>query len=691
VAESLEAIDAQYEVLGTLGRGAAGVVFRGRERATGREVALKCLLSMDERSRARFAREGHVAASLNHPGILKVHRVGTLDGHPCLAYELVPGARPLDEAFSEQPLEARLELLVDAGDALGHAHEAGLVHRDVKGANLLVDEDGRLRVADFGLATGASLDRLTCTGAIVGTPLCMAPEQIRGEAPTAATDVWALGVLLYEALTGGEPFAGHETLMTLSAAVLAGNLTPPTERVALDPALEAICLRALSLEARARHPNGTEFAEALRSYARGEEAPARRLSWVAAGALSVLVLAGLALASAPASAPASAQNSPPTAREGPSNPTLPPSSSPAPTQGSQVSARNPWAAALEAAPRWKPEHWTAATGPPPPALLGRYYPQANDTFKHILGIIARRNSASEVPNLARLLLQGGLVARDRDTALAWLRWGVSRLHRASEDLLLAELAREEHPTPAVLGELLALIVKRATCRAGPQHLRALWDLRGHPDPQMSRWSARSVARLPPFRRRELASAIVERRSEDGVAAVQLLQAAWLEAPARDDKSYAEVLGRFLELSCAKAVVKTLLETKRSARADGRLGEALMKVSQATGRLGRELLLRAAQAGDDIALRRLAAFLIVSRQRGGVARRVFGILRGKGPEWDVILGDCHLYGIGNRQNRSAAKACYERAFADPTRRAQLEARAVGGSALARDRVAVLEGS
>ena len=295
----------RYELEGMLGKGAMGVVYRARERASGRRVALKLLETPDAQLRlARFEREGQVTAALRHPGIVRVHATGSLQGKPFLAYELVEDARPLDAAWRDRDLRGRVRLLRDVAAALGYAHARGVVHRDVKPENVLVDGRGRPRVLDFGVAAHASGPRLTQTGAMVGTPAYMSPEQFRGEGIGPPADVWALGVILYEALTGAQPFTG-DSIGELLAQVLRGGLRRPRELERTVPAaLEGICLRALEATPALRYPHGDAFAAALDDWLEGRVAA--RAPWSRAAAVAtvgVLAVAG-GLAAAWATRPA---------------------------------------------------------------------------------------------------------------------------------------------------------------------------------------------------------------------------------------------------------------------------------------------------------------------------------------------------------------------------------------------------
>jgi hypothetical protein len=240
-----------------------GAVFRAHDDVSGRPVAVKVLLGrLDPKRLIRFQREGVAAANLNHPGILRVHAAGEDGGRPYLVCELVERCRGLGEVLGELPLQRRVELVRDASRALGFAHARGVVHRDVKPDNLLVSGDGRLLVADFGLAAVQGEDRLTKTGALLGTPHYLAPETFSGSWLPSA-DVWALGVVLYQALTDALPFEG-ETLTELAATISAARPTPVrTLRPEVSRDLERVCARALNPDPGLRYPNGVAFAEDL--------------------------------------------------------------------------------------------------------------------------------------------------------------------------------------------------------------------------------------------------------------------------------------------------------------------------------------------------------------------------------------------------------------------------------------------
>lgn len=263
-----------YRLHEPLGAGGAGQVWRAVEPASGREVALKVVdPHLGHDARTRLLREGRLTAALRHPGIVRIHAAGEdparegLPGAAWLAYELVPGGRTWQDVGPTLAPAERVRALSAVARALGFAHSKGVVHRDVKSTNILVDPSGRPKVADLGLARALAETRLTQTGVLLGTPGAMAPEQLEGRPAGPPADVWALGALLHEALTGRSPFEGARTLLALRAAVRAPRLFEGTPPPGLPPAqrkrVEAIVRRCLDQDAAARYPDGTALADAL--------------------------------------------------------------------------------------------------------------------------------------------------------------------------------------------------------------------------------------------------------------------------------------------------------------------------------------------------------------------------------------------------------------------------------------------
>jgi eukaryotic-like serine/threonine-protein kinase len=271
-----------YEVQRVLGRGGMGVVYAARHLRLDRSVALKMLLAgpyAGLQELERFLREAQAVAGLRHPNVVQLYDVGDVDGHPYFTMELVEGGS-LARKLAESPLPAReaAALVATVAEAIQAAHDSGIVHRDLKPANVLLTADGRPKVTDFGLARRLERDgELTLSGAPMGTPNYMSPEQARGDkdAIGPATDVYALGAILYECLTGRPPFRAESAAATLQQ-VLDNEPVPPARlnpRVPRD--LDTICLKCLHKEPLRRYASATALAEDLRRFECGEPIVAR--------------------------------------------------------------------------------------------------------------------------------------------------------------------------------------------------------------------------------------------------------------------------------------------------------------------------------------------------------------------------------------------------------------------------------
>jgi hypothetical protein len=272
-----------YEIGELLGRGGMGLVFKARQKALKRDVALKIVVSgahAGAAERARFRTEGEAVARLHHPGIVQIYEVGEQAGCPYLALEFVSGGS-LAEQLNGTPMPPRraAQLLLDLARAVQHAHEQGIVHRDLKPANVLLTQTGIAKIADFGLAKLLDVEQgQTQTGAVLGSPSYMAPEQAAGKVRTIgpAADVYALGAILYELLTGRPPFLGASFLETLDQ-VRSHDPAPPQAlqpRVSAD--LAAICLKCLEKNAAQRYPSAAALEDDLDRFLRGEAIAARK-------------------------------------------------------------------------------------------------------------------------------------------------------------------------------------------------------------------------------------------------------------------------------------------------------------------------------------------------------------------------------------------------------------------------------
>ncbi len=277
---------AGYEILGELGRGGMGVVYRARHLKLDREVALKMVLTgahAGEENRNRFYAEAQAVAQVQHPNIVQIFEVGEQAGLPYFALEFITG-QSLSQKMAGKPQPDRdaAAMIETLARAMHHAHEHGIVHRDLKPANVLLSHDGTPKITDFGLAKrleGESSSQ-TRSGAILGTPSYMAPEQAMGEVHQigSVTDVYALGAMLYEMITGRPPFLAATPMDTVMQVARDEPLAPSQLQPTVARDLETICLKCLQKERGKRYSTAAALADDLRRFQHNEPITARPVS-----------------------------------------------------------------------------------------------------------------------------------------------------------------------------------------------------------------------------------------------------------------------------------------------------------------------------------------------------------------------------------------------------------------------------
>ncbi len=298
-----------YELLEEVGRGGQGVVFRARQKSLNRTVALKVISLGQWASKAhlkRFRLEAEAAARLEHPGIVPIHEVGERDGQCYFSMKFVEGGQ-LDEVVRRTPISIRqaVELIAKVARTVHYAHEHGILHRDIKPGNILLDQKGEPHLTDFGLARLVeSESTVTRTMEVLGTPSYMAPEQAVGNnaAISSLTDVYGLGAVLYQLLTGQPPFAGGTTYETIKLLLETEPRPPRLLNPKIDRDLSTICRKCLEKDPKRRYSSAVALAEDLEHWLNHEPIHARRTGiftrsrkWVRRN-LSIAVMAAMLLA-----------------------------------------------------------------------------------------------------------------------------------------------------------------------------------------------------------------------------------------------------------------------------------------------------------------------------------------------------------------------------------------------------------
>jgi serine/threonine protein kinase len=261
----------RYRILRELGRGAMGIVYLAEDTVLARTVAIKmvALTGSDndrDMAEARFRQEARAAGGISHPSIITIYDVGREGDVAFIAMELVEG-RELRELIREGALgpSQSIELAALVAEALAYAHERGVIHRDIKPGNIMVLADGRVKIMDFGIARLQEPTVKTQTGVLLGSPQYMSPEQISGQALDGRADVFSLGVVLYEMLTGVKPFDAADLTQVLFWVVNLPAKPPSERRPGLPPVVDFIVARALKKRADERYATAAEFARDLRA------------------------------------------------------------------------------------------------------------------------------------------------------------------------------------------------------------------------------------------------------------------------------------------------------------------------------------------------------------------------------------------------------------------------------------------
>ncbi|MCI0585147.1 MAG: protein kinase, partial [Chloroflexi bacterium] len=261
----------RYRLLELLGQGGMATIYRARDAQLERDVAVKVLrpeYGRDPDFFARFRQEAQSAASLNHPGVVAVYDYGTDTVGPFIVMELVDGEDLASIIKRSGALPARQAARLTSGvaRAIAAAHESGFVHRDIKPGNILVTREGRVKVADFGIARALAETALTLPGTTLGSVHYFSPEQARGEMTTPASDIYSLGIVLFELLTGQRPWHGDSAAAIATARLTGAVPSPSSHRAGVPPILEAITRKAMALEPEARFGAAADMADALDRY-----------------------------------------------------------------------------------------------------------------------------------------------------------------------------------------------------------------------------------------------------------------------------------------------------------------------------------------------------------------------------------------------------------------------------------------
>ena len=270
----------RYQIQGVLGKGAMGLVYDGRDPGLNRRVAIKTILvkQLDEEMARmyskRFEREVRAVARLNHRNIVQVYDFGTEGDVAYIVMEYINGKELKDffDAGQRYDIKTAFRLMTELLDALEFAHDAGIIHRDIKPANLMIDAEGHAKLTDFGVARVVDPDgapgEATQTGAVVGTPAYMSPEQVQGEPIDRRTDIFSAGIIFYQFLTGQKPFDG--TGWALAKKIIQDEPVRPSKLVQVPPEIDRVIARALAKKPEARYQSARSFSDSLQRILEGK-------------------------------------------------------------------------------------------------------------------------------------------------------------------------------------------------------------------------------------------------------------------------------------------------------------------------------------------------------------------------------------------------------------------------------------
>jgi len=259
-----------FKVLKEIGVGGMGVVYKAKQLSLDRNIALKVLreeYSKDESFTERFRREAHAAAKLNHPNIVQIYTIGEVEGMYYYTMEFIIGDELSDLMRRERPLriDRTVEVVGEICKALDYAHRNKVVHRDIKPNNIIVNDEGITKILDFGIAKALDTSTMTATGLIVGTPQYMSPEQAEGKEIDGRSDIYALGIMFYEMITGKLPFKGDTPIQTLYKHVHEHPKPPRDFNRNIPESVQSVVLRAIEKDPERRYDTGKEMLEELQT------------------------------------------------------------------------------------------------------------------------------------------------------------------------------------------------------------------------------------------------------------------------------------------------------------------------------------------------------------------------------------------------------------------------------------------